>query len=340
MSPEQAEGRTDALGPATDVYGLGSILYTLLTGRPPHQGSSVSEVLNQARRGDVAPPRRLNPRVPAALERVCLKALAADPAGRHPSAAALADELRRYLHRRRMVALVAGAVAALLLIGVMIWLLGTHRDRPAPPLNAPAAGAAAPLAGELDVLVWAPDKRGLKVQEWGALPVRNKDEVQLEVRLNQPAYAYLLWIDSEGVVTPLYPWNEGPRINVKQLVQPPERPARQSVLSPGDPELLWVVRGKTGLDTILLLARTTALPADVPLTELVGPLPATMYNAPHEWAVRGYDADQPVGLVNLGGDRAPEDEAARTDDPLLQLMGKLRRHFETMRAVRFAHVGN
>jgi tRNA A-37 threonylcarbamoyl transferase component Bud32 len=159
MSPEQADGRTDALGPATDVYGLGGILYALLTGRPPHQGSSVSEVLSQARRGEVAPPRRLNPRVPAALERICLRALAADPAGRQASAAALADELRRYLHRRRLLASVAGAAAALLVVSVAAWLLvaatrGTSPGVAATPTPSTESSTPLPLKGWIDVRVW------------------------------------------------------------------------------------------------------------------------------------------------------------------------------------------
>jgi serine/threonine-protein kinase len=159
MSPELAEGRTDALGPATDVYGLGSILYALLTGRPPHQGSSVSEVLDKARRGEVAPPRRFNPRVPAALECVCLKALAADPAGRHASAAALADDLRRYLHRRRLWAWVAGAAPALLVVGVAAWLLmaatrGTSPGVAATPTPSTGSSTPLPLKGSVDVRVW------------------------------------------------------------------------------------------------------------------------------------------------------------------------------------------
>jgi hypothetical protein len=125
----------------------------------------------------------------------------------------------------------------------------------------------------------------------------------------------------------------------KKLVTPPVLAPQAVLHSPGELGHGWKVGGKSGLDTVLLLARKGPLPDDVPLADLVGPLPATKYHAPHEWAVRGGDGDEPPGTINLGN-RGPEDEAEKIDDPLLQVMGRLRPHFEAMRAVRFAHEGN
>jgi hypothetical protein len=291
----------------------------------------------------VTPPRRLNPRVPRALERICRKALAAEPGQRYPSAAALGEDLRRYLGRPRRRAAALGALAAGVLCGLMAWLLagGLVRRPPSGGASPGAPAAVAPLSGDLNVLVWSPEKRGLKVQEWGALPVRNKEQVQVEVRLNRPAHVYLLWLDSEGVLTPLYPWNVGVRLVHKDLAAPPpDVPPQDVVLSPGDVASGWTVGGRSGLDTILLLARREPLPAGVALAERVGRLPPTPFHNPHEWAVRGFDPDQPGGLLNLGGERGPEDEAAKIDDPLLGLMARLRGHFEMVRAVRFAHQGD
>lgn len=97
MSPEQAEGRAEALGPPSDVYSLGATLYVILTGRPPVTGRSIPEILDRVRRGDIPPPRTLEADVPRALEAVCLKALAMRPQDRYRSALDLAAEIEQWL---------------------------------------------------------------------------------------------------------------------------------------------------------------------------------------------------------------------------------------------------
>ncbi len=97
MAPEQAAGRTRDLGPATDVYGLGAILYECLTGRPPFQAETPVATIQQVLERDPAPPSLLNPNVEKDLETICLKCLEKDPANRYASAAAVAEDLRHYL---------------------------------------------------------------------------------------------------------------------------------------------------------------------------------------------------------------------------------------------------
>jgi serine/threonine-protein kinase len=97
MSPEQAEGRTERIGPASDIYGLGATLYCLLTGRPPLEGADIEELLRRVRQGDIPPPRGVNPRVPAALEAIVVKAMAPRPGDRYESAHTLAEEVERWL---------------------------------------------------------------------------------------------------------------------------------------------------------------------------------------------------------------------------------------------------
>jgi serine/threonine protein kinase len=97
MAPEQAAGRLDQLGSATDVYGLGATLYCLLTGKAPFQDREAGEVLRKVQKGDFPPPRQINGSVQPALEAVCLKAMALRPADRYPSAKALADNIEHWL---------------------------------------------------------------------------------------------------------------------------------------------------------------------------------------------------------------------------------------------------
>ena len=97
MSPEQAAGRLDQVGAASDVYGLGATLYTLLTAKPPVEGEDTPDILRRVREGRIRRPRDVAPDVEPALEAVCMKALALRPADRYVSPRALADDLERWL---------------------------------------------------------------------------------------------------------------------------------------------------------------------------------------------------------------------------------------------------
>jgi serine/threonine-protein kinase len=94
MSPEQAHGRWDEVGPATDVFGLGAVLYCLLTGRPPYTGD---HAVRDARECEFPPPREVRPDVPAALAAACLKAMARKPKDRYATAQELAADVERWL---------------------------------------------------------------------------------------------------------------------------------------------------------------------------------------------------------------------------------------------------
>jgi tetratricopeptide (TPR) repeat protein/tRNA A-37 threonylcarbamoyl transferase component Bud32 len=98
MAPEQATGNSKDIGPATDVYALGAMLYELLTGRPPFRAETASETQRQLIERDAVPPSRLNAKVPRDIETICLKCLHKDPQRRYETAASLADDLLRFEH--------------------------------------------------------------------------------------------------------------------------------------------------------------------------------------------------------------------------------------------------
>jgi serine/threonine protein kinase len=96
--------RAEAIGPATGLWALAAILCEMPVSRPPFQGTGVRETLDLVRRQDPVPVRRLRPRCPRDLEAICLKCPEKDPARRHPSAAALADDLDRFPDGRPVLA--------------------------------------------------------------------------------------------------------------------------------------------------------------------------------------------------------------------------------------------
>src|SRR5204862_1828477 len=142
MAPEQAVGNNAAISSLTDVYGLGAVLYQLLTGQPPFAGGTTYETIKLLLDTEPKPPRLVNPKIDRDLSTICLKCLEKDPKRRYSSALALAEDLehwlkhepiqarrtgivarsRKWVRRNPSVAVMAAMLLALAVpLGVMIW---------------------------------------------------------------------------------------------------------------------------------------------------------------------------------------------------------------------------
>jgi tetratricopeptide (TPR) repeat protein/tRNA A-37 threonylcarbamoyl transferase component Bud32 len=149
-SPEQASGQWDVVGPASDIFSLGAVLYNLLTNRLPYAGPGVLELIAQASTGEVIPPRKRNKEVPRSLEAICLKAMARQPDARYGTALDLAADVEHWLADEPIAALREPA-----LVRAGRWLR-KHR----PLVAGLAAAAAVALVSLTVVLVVVAGKNG------------------------------------------------------------------------------------------------------------------------------------------------------------------------------------
>jgi serine/threonine-protein kinase len=272
MAPEQTRGDSGAVGPATDVWALGAMLYELLTGQVPFHGRSALETLERIRTQAPEPPRRLRPEVPAELEAICLRCLEKSPSDRYASAAALAEDLSRWLEGRpaprpphpsaagrRLLLMGAalGVVVALVAVFARGWF-GTDPDRPQPDPRSGDRGpsdAKALRITRFQVRHYARQAGSPLVVPRGVLgeksfAVRFNDQVRLEVALNQKAYLYLLAFNADGKEQLLWP-QQGPP------------PALSRLDFPTDGGNAWTLDDEPqgGLQAFVVVASARALPA-------------------------------------------------------------------------------
>ncbi len=369
MAPEQARG--EPVDGRTDLFSLGCVLYELVTGRKPFEGRDAFQILLQIANHQPTPPLRLNQEMPGTLSRLIEEMLAKERDQRPASAPEVISRLlaidletgpavananhaslpalpqrevptpfpdaptvnvapTRSGNRRWWLAL--AGLGVITLAGLAAWGLGFGRQ-PAGEL---------PLRGELIVRVRTQANHKPEAQigvDPLAVPVREDELLQLEARLNQPAYVYLLWVDGKGEVTPLYPWNPDGKLIHKTLAAPPPAQKPEAVVrNPRRESKWWPIDDTEGLDTMLLLARKSPLPVAISLADLVGCLPEAPLGPRNELVMRGMNRGLPLEKAGLGEYRRPKAEAAELENQLLNLMDRLKDHFELIRAVQFAHV--
>ena len=174
MAPEQARGEWARVDPRTDVFGLGAMLYELLTGRPPYQGETFRSVLSQAESCQFPAPRQLRPSIPPSLEQICLPAMSAAPERRYASAAELQQALGRWRRRPQRLAVAAGVlVLGLVVFGAMYHGSSPSVAPPSPPATRASGGAS---------LLPAPPVVPLRIVRLGVEHLAKRSEAEFEPR--------------------------------------------------------------------------------------------------------------------------------------------------------------
>jgi hypothetical protein len=251
MAPEQARGQWERIDGRTDIYGLGTVFYALLTGQPPHPGETVGESLEHARAGDVTRLRALNRSVPRDLERIVMKALEADPARRYATAAELRQALRhrRLRHRYWPLGLAASLLlAAMTAFAAATWLMGeNHGDLP--------------LSDQTQQLIKV-DRGGREVPLQDAVPLVSGDKLWIECDLPAGWRASAFWLDSEGKISELSPLSIKRQGRYDRLSYPPPEDSNNSV----------TLEGPVGTEMLLVCARPGS---KIGLPEIAALIPAS-----------------------------------------------------------------
>jgi hypothetical protein len=332
MPPEQARGESDRVDQRSDVFGLGAVLYWLLTERAPFAGKDSDESLDLAGRCNFDRRALRRPGVSRRLETICLKAMSAEQTDRHATAGELSDALERFARRSalRLPMMAAAALVFLVVASGIWWRLGL------PGLSGPLPSdldkEPPPQVTELRLEVTV--GRGDRVLDLAsAVPLYSGGEQQgnepegddLQIRCELPTgfRAFAFWLDTEAQLHTL--------------------PAKQ-ISQEGKPRLVWpesgsgnVLGGAPGTEVIFVCASRSG-PPDLEEIRLLfadaGPWPEMRTSAVLEF-------DQKT--VRMGGKRGPSDEdRVRPDEPVIRraeaLRGALSQRFGFVRGVAFPHV--
>lgn len=373
MAPEQASG--EAIDHRADLFGLGAVLYRCMTGVPAFQGKSVTAILRAVAEQTPTPPHEVNPRVPPPLSLLIMRLLAKNPADRPVSALAVAHELAPFSttasageatatwapsteptaepSRRRVWIVPAAAVAVCLLLAVAIsqWPRGDAPadDRTQNPPTPPMGGQPAihtQYKGRVDVkLARTRDDPLLRLNVFGALPMRQSDTFRIEAEVDPPAYIYVVWVDPAkdgGLdVTPVYPWN--PAADNPWATRPAQEEPVSRLSLPRDTGKRWAApEARPGVATMVMFARPTPLDQpDEVVKKWFTNLPVLPLPPGGETGVvwfDNYEEAKDNSRLRAGGwdEVATGDEFARWQS---QLQKSLRPHAAFQTAVSFARTG-
>jgi hypothetical protein len=340
MAPEQARGEVDRVGPHSDVFALGAVLYFLLTGRAPFAGRDEAEAWDRAQRADFDRAALRGPGVPRRLARVVLRAMAAEPSGRYASADELAGALESFLRRPYRVA----AQAGLLLVAALVVIAGPFRPthRPGPVAEAAAPRPPAPrLAGSeprpLRVELFEVElSRRRPAQPLGQLGIdvfeaRTEDDARVRGRFSGPAYCYLIALNPDGSVQLCHP--AGPDGTGDECGAPAASPELNYPPNPNDG---YGLTDGAGVQAFVLVASRRPLPPYAEWRRGLEGLPWGPARSPAVWRYDGeaLTSDVPHGLDTQRGTIRPR---ADRPAPLEAACQALRAGpgVETIRALAF-----
>ena len=349
MPPEQAQGHRDQLGPATDVFAMGAMLYELLTGSPPYWGGDSTERWTRAQQCDIDRSALDRAPIPASLRRICRRALECDPRKRYQSVDELARDLQREAQPTLKVATktaLAAATTVVVAMGLAFALWPDDPPSPAPTPNLPAAVAEdLPLQGFLRIEA---GERALEPDDFAkSVPTMSGDQFTIAAYAPRGMNAVVFWYTSEGQLVRLATstsestWRDH---EVQLLTYPADRVQDIELKPPIGTELVFVCASKSqfppDVDMEILVEEL--------MSESVGPGP--LGHLPRRTALQ-FDNNQPVtrltGTRSEETVRGPSEPIDRSDDEgslavieqrLETLRTHLDEHFDYYSGVAFPHV--
>jgi serine/threonine protein kinase len=281
MAPEQVSVDYGVIGPRVDVFGLGALLYALLTNQPPIAGGSdVERMLQTATPQPVQSPRLLRPEIPRALESICLKCLAKCADTRFQSAREAEDALQRFLEEhaagqfgehmqgklpttgrtgRRAYPLLTTAAPLVVVAGLLLWDPLGWRQPFRTESNAVFSAVSAPVGVNWTIDLSRSGERPIRISEQ-PVPIAQGDGLRIAFELSDDRYCYLYWIGSDSSASRLFPVAAADAVHKSNRISLPQSLGKS-----------YPIQGPSGIEIGVLLLRSEPLSdLELPIQRLQG----------------------------------------------------------------------